>query len=157
MWLLTNKSEVWLLARNASKGESKIVVLQWKILHHIFHTNEYLHKLKVIDYDYCEKCNLKDSTEHYFIECAQVVKLWLKVQGDIQIVAGKNFLLNEKNIIIGFTSNDMPDCINLEIMNMYILVAKLTITKYKYKENSKQNNNDIVLMYEHEKMVRGLK
>ena len=43
--------------------------IQYRVLHHRIFTRDRLLKMKIIDNDRCQKCQLPDSIEHLFIKC----------------------------------------------------------------------------------------
>ena len=73
-WLL--EQEVWIRNRRTHvvTKETRLRVLQWKILHNIYPTNILLYKMKVRDDRMCSYCNdAVDCIEHFFFDCNDAV------------------------------------------------------------------------------------
>ena len=69
-------SNVWIMATRSTK-ETRLKLLQWKILHNIYATNILLSKMKVTENNKCSYCkNIVDFIEHFFYECPVVVNFW---------------------------------------------------------------------------------
>ena len=56
--------------------ETKLIEIQWKILHNIFPTNILLNRIGIKDTEKCEFCNEKDFVEHMFVNCKRIDRLW---------------------------------------------------------------------------------
>ena len=75
--------EVWLMAYRSCK-ETRLRVLQWKLLHNIYPTNILLSKMKVTDTQYCFYCPVEvDFLEHFFFYCPDVRAFWVQVENFI--------------------------------------------------------------------------
>ena len=53
--------------RTKHSKETKIILLQWKILHKIYPCNKYLHQIKLSESELCIDCNNADTLEHFFL------------------------------------------------------------------------------------------
>ena len=76
---------VWIMAKTCSGGEPALIALQWKVLHHIYTTNDRLFKMTLRPDNLCKHCNIIDTVEHYFVECLSLNQLWTEVEKDISI------------------------------------------------------------------------
>ena len=67
---------IWSIPSLVTK-ETRLRVLQWKILHNIYPTNILLCKMKVRDDQMCSYCNdVVDYIEHFFFDCPTIKKFW---------------------------------------------------------------------------------
>ena len=65
---------IWSIPSLVTK-ETRLRVLQWKILHNIYLTNRLLCKMKVRDKQMCSYCHdVVDYTEHFFFDCPTITK-----------------------------------------------------------------------------------
>ena len=56
--------------------ETKLIQLQWKILHNIYPTNILLHKIGIKKSERCDFCEETDVVEHNFFRCERVQPFW---------------------------------------------------------------------------------
>ena len=61
-----NLTEMWSIVPNCTK-DSKLILLQWKILHKIYPTYKYLFKIKVKQSYLCSNCNKEDTLNIFFM------------------------------------------------------------------------------------------
>ena len=124
---------LWLIPFKYS-GETKLQILQWKILHNIYPTGIILAKMKVKENNLCETCQVPDFLEHFFVHCTRVQDFWTSL---------KLIVINDINKTINFTPEMILFGINKPISNEFnltekkylnylILVGKMCISKYKY-------------------------
>ena len=67
---------VWEIPRQCTK-ETRLRVLQWKLVHNIYPTNIMLFKMKKRDNQNCSYCSEEiDYIEHFFFECPPVKLFW---------------------------------------------------------------------------------
>ena len=59
-----------------SVSETKLIELQWKILHNIYPSGTLLKKMKIKDDEHCVFCGMIDSLVHFFIECDIANQAW---------------------------------------------------------------------------------
>ena len=118
-------------------GEARLQTLQWKILHNIYPTSILLHKIGVRENSSCNMCNmgLVDSIEHFFAICGSVRPLW----NNIKQFCYRKYIVEidftEENILFGLCNQRVPDKIQ-KCINHIILVAKLSISQYKYGKHA---------------------
>ena len=63
-FLHPNDPEIWSLARECC-SETKLLELQWKILHNIYPTGVLLKKMKIRNDDLCQFCEEVDTLSHF--------------------------------------------------------------------------------------------
>ena len=79
--------------------ETRLRVLQWKILHNIYPTNILLNKMNVTENNKCSYCPyIVDYLENFFFDCTEVQSMWKFVE--------QKFLL-ETNVIINQSATDV--------------------------------------------------
>ena len=138
----------WLLAKSIT-NETKLIVLQWKILHNIYPTNVLLLKMNIKQSDKCDFClNERDTLIHYFYACTRIKPIWRKVEQDIHVLSGKNIVISEKQVMLGIYDATF-ETNTLKMINKYVLLAKRCIILYKIKLLT-----DVVTVYEREKCWR---
>ncbi len=134
--LIATEENTWLIARKCTK-EVRLQLLHWKILHHIYPTRILLKKMKITNDEYCTECNVIETIEHFYFHCKIVRKLWEKVQSDLH----HKKVISEQDCILGNL------CCNED--NLFILIAKVCISKFKYGEYK-----NLLILYENEKKER---
>ena len=124
----------WCVARDCC-SETKIIELQWKILHNIYATGVLLQKMKIKTNDLCEFCGEKDTINHFFVTCQIAKEVWGVAEKIISTKCGRRITLSNRNKVIGILNSDgfkgkeLVKCIN-----RLILVCKRTISKFKYEK-----------------------
>ena len=94
------------------------------------------------DSELCEHCNVLESLQHFFYYCPIAKKLWKEIQRDLHGIQ-----LTERSVMLVVdVEHD-----NSQNINLYILIGKLVISKYRYG-----NYPNILQLYEAEKRVRKL-
>ena len=68
-------NNTWMLAYRATT-ETKLQILQWKILQNIYPTAIYLKKIGIKETDGCSFCQCRETLEHFFIDCVQIKQVW---------------------------------------------------------------------------------
>ena len=120
--------------------EAKINSLMWKIIHNIYPTSMWLHKLGITDSENCSVCNELETIEHFFVTCRRVVNLWRHIEHAL------NIRLNTETILFGIYNDE-----NICNLHKYISVALLCISRFKHG-----NYSDLIGLYENECMLRKL-
>lgn len=115
-------------------GETRLRVLQWKILHNIYPTNILLHKMKIKDSNKC-KCGEVDFLEHFFFYCKNNLLIWTEIENMINCKAGKCFKLEAEHVMLGITKINGVSSGVISWINHIILVAKMIISKIRYGPN----------------------
>ena len=133
------KEVTWLVAKKCTK-ETRLIMLQWKILHNIYPTRILLKKMKKVNDELCIECNMVEDIEHFFFNCKGVEKLWKQVYLDLI----DKSVLTVQDCILGRTDGTYCNHDNL-----LILIAKMCISKYRYGDYS-----NLLLLYDIEKNLR---
>ena len=142
--------EVWLIPFNCTI-ESRLHVLQWKILVNIFPTAIILSKMKIKPSENCESCDARETIDHFFFFCSKRKKIWNLVESNILYLLSKRLKLTWQDAILGVLPSDRYSKQELKTINIIILLAKLSISKSEY--GSKQ---DPCIILENELSVRGI-
>ena len=122
----------FLVANKATK-EIKLRVLHYKLIHNIYPTNIVLNRMKIKSSELCDFCGVADYIEHFFINCKLLRGFWKIVENAIRKYTNiSNINLTEENILLGVDDSDMKTSKdNLGIINYIILIAKMSISKFK--------------------------
>ena len=124
---------LWLIPFKCS-GETKLQILQWKILHNIYPTGILLQKFKIKDTDLCSFCNVTDTVEHFFFQCKAVSTVWKEIEKIILTKTDIRISLCPKTALFGLKNNN-GNKNKIKTINKLILIGKLVISKYKYGKN----------------------
>lgn len=130
--VVASSKEAWGLAKKVC-SETRIICLQWKILHNIYGTQIILNKMGKADSPNCSTCMVPDTVEHFFFHCKLVQDLWEEVKKQLQLILNMSVKLAEQDVILGLLDREMiqQEPIYRQV-NQIILIAKLCISKYKY-------------------------
>ena len=144
----TITKEHWCVARISTR-EERLRLLQWKILHNIYPTQILLHKMKIAETNRCS-CGDVDYIEHFFWKCPKLDQFWTNVIRNITLITGENILLQEMDVLFGYHTENMKN-VNVRTINHILLIAKMTISKYKYGTEINP-----ICIFENELAVRNL-
>ena len=112
----------------ASK-ESKLRVLHFKIVHHLYPTNILLQKMRVKERQNCDHCNEIETLEHLFYNCPGLSDYWSYISKLVSHLLGKTIKLNLTNAMFGLIPGDFEATTKkINLSNQTILLAKLCIT-----------------------------
>ena len=144
---LTNR--YWSSVFTATK-ETRLRVLQWKILHNIYPTNILLTKIGLKDTETCTACTSgdKDYIEHFFYECNEIKPIWRLVESAIKETVDTNITINQTIALLGYHEDNVSKLEHQKI-NHLIIIAKMCISKFRYGTRSKIN-----LIWERELQLR---
>ena len=142
--------KIWSLPFEYTK-ETKLQIMQWKIIHQIFPSNILLKKMKIKDSENCDFCGEIDTPLHFFFECVSVNNVWTEIERLILNKTCHAVRLTAKSALLGITTKKDINRKNSETINLLILIGKHVISKGKF---GKINNFSILL--EHELLKRGL-
>ena len=122
----------FLIANKATK-EIKLRVLHYKLIHNIYPTNIVLNRMKIKSSELCDSCGVADYIEHFFIHCNLLLGFWKIVENTIrQYTNITNIHLTEENILLGVDESELKTSKNnLGKINLIILIAKMSISKFK--------------------------
>ena len=121
---------MWLLSYKCTQ-ETRLRVLQWKILHNIYPTNILLSKMKVKENDKCSYCtDTPDVIEYFcfvFVECPVVWQFWNFIEGNILRECSIKVKLHLTDIMFGVQRPNVKENI-IKKINHIILIAKMCIS-----------------------------
>ena len=96
---------MWSIPSAVTK-ETRLRVLQWKILHNIYATNILLCKMKVRDGRMCSYCNdVVDYIEHFFFDCPKIKKCWNYTEQYILVTFDIQTHLTVVDVLFGIKHN----------------------------------------------------
>ena len=110
--------------------ETRLRVLQWKIIHNIYPTNIVLYKMGVSNSSNCS-CGERDYIEHFFCTCAKTMPLWEAVKLKISTKFGIHLDLTALHKMFVVSEELLPKYMVKDINNL-IVVAKMCISKFVY-------------------------
>ena len=111
---------------------TKVQMVQYKIINRILAVNRNLKKWKRISNDTCSTCNKMDDTEHYIYSCEPVRAFWNNIQTWWKASFDFNINLSILEILFGIPNENEEHI--LDIYNLVILYAKYYIYVSKKKE-----------------------
>ena len=126
-------------------NETKLIVLQWKILHHIFPSNSFLHKIGKVQTNECIYCQEIETIQHLFFECPHNKTLWADIEKIISLETGNNIKITSKQAILGISDYELSQQGFAESANKLIILGKYCINKVRFGQ---QTNLKIVFEYE---------
>ena len=123
----------WKLA-NAVTKESRLKVLQWKILHNIYPTKILLYKIGKADSNKCDACDMDeiDFIEHFFFTCKTINPIWKLVTTEIMLKLDTHINITQNIALLGYTEKTKHS----NKINHLISLAKMCISKYRYGERT---------------------
>ena len=136
----------WDLAAYSNK-ETRLRVLQWKILHNIYPTKILLFKIGKADTNKCDACNAGeiDYIEHFFFTCRAIKSIWGLVCQEILTKYNLRINITLEIALLGFTDKNK----HMHAINHLISIAKMCISKYRYGDR-----NPIDLIFHREFSIR---
>jgi hypothetical protein len=135
----------WLCAK-----ESRLRILQWKIIHHIFPTNIVLKRIGVTETDRCTYCpHETDYLEHFFFSCIKAQIVWSKVEEIIMSVIEREIQLTVCDVLFGYNE----PAVNADTLkiNHIILVSKMCLSKFRYGDHA-----NLLFLLDYELRLRNL-
>ena len=122
---------IWLIPFNCCR-ETRLQILQWKILHYIYPTGVLLKKMKIKDTDLCSFCDSIDTIDHFFFQCNVVSTLWKEIEKIINKQKGLIIQLDCKSVLLGFQNKQFTQS-NINFINYLIIIGKHVISKCKFR------------------------
>ena len=120
--------------------------MQWKVLHNIYPTNIFLHKIGKGDNNRCQHCNTIDYIEHFLVECKKVQNLWSEIEKLACMYYSRSIVLATSDILLGYNRENPKDFCYL---NKLLLVGKLSVSKFKYGDHP-----NLLCVFERECQIR---
>ena len=140
----------WILPFNCTK-ETKLQIMQWKILHEIYPSNILLTKMKIKSSEKCELCGERDTLIHFFYECIKVENVWKEIEKLTFQKTGQSIALSAKIVLLGVVPSKNVTKKMSRTINLLILIGKHVISKGKYG-----NIKKFSLILEYELLARSL-
>ena len=145
------KEEVWHTAWKITK-ETRLSVLQRKILHNIYPTNILLNKMNVRERDKCIFCpDTIDYIEYFFCECPIVANFWKSIQQKVYRETGLRVELSVQTILFWLQKCTFAK-VKVYYINHIILVAKICISIFKKTETV----NSLYIIFQNEIQLRNI-
>ena len=117
-------------------------MLQWKISHNIYPTAILLTKMGIKNSELCEKCNLKETTTHFFFECKMITFIWRELELLISANTNIKIKINAASALLGYVPEVKITKKDHVFINKVILIGKLVISKIKY--GPKRNPREVL-------------
>ena len=106
--------------------------------------------MKISDSQLCTHClGGIDYIEHFFYDCAVCQPLWQHVENWLTSIIGKRVNIDAKMALCGLFKIENLGKTERQIINFFILIAKLCISKFKYGTPT-----NIIYLYERELILR---
>ena len=113
---------IWSIPSLVTK-ETRLRVLQWKILHNIYPTNILLCKMKVRDDRMCSYCNdVVDYIQHFTFDCPTIKKFWNYTEQYILITFDIQTHLTVVDVLFGIKQH-IYGKVKTKRINHVILIA----------------------------------
>ena len=114
-------------AYSATK-ESRLRLLQFKIIHNIFPSNLLLYRMKIKDSNKCDFCEEIATIEHMFFSCRDLKIFWNFIKSKMDAIFSQRKTINLKDALFDFhfetnTSHKVNEA------NHLLLLAKSCISK----------------------------
>ena len=101
----------------------------------------------------CEFCGERDTVIHFFVHCPVARDVWKEAEKVIVQLTSKTTDLSDKVIMTGLSSQEATlSKKDLNTLNYICLIAKHTISKYKFERVGKAN-----ILFERELWIRNIK
>ena len=119
-------------------SDTKSRVFQYKCLHRLISSNDFLYVIGKRENSLCSFCKTQeDSLEHLLYQCDIVQQFWINIVDTLLLPLGINNLTNLE-ILFGIDINDPP-----KLANQIIILAKDFILQEKYTETKPRFNSFI--------------
>ena len=132
-WLKNNvvlEKKHWLMPFSVTK-ETRLQILQWKILHNIYPTAILLQKMGIVNSINCQACEVTEFSEHFFFSCKRSKPLWIEVEKFIKYSLGVTISLKLKDVMTGYFNSNERNKHNdkvIDSINHIILIGKMVIS-----------------------------
>jgi len=140
----------WRLAFETTK-ETRLKLLQWKLLHNIYPTNIMLFKMKVTNSNHCSYCNgIVDFIEHFFFFCPFIKAFWKNIENFILAEYNIRSQLGVIDVLFGLQNQEQVTKEMKRIINHIILVGKMCISIFKKTER----HSSMISLFENHWKIR---
>ena len=123
--------EFWNLPFESTK-DTRLRILQSKIVHNIYPSGTLLYQMKMKSSEYCKFCEARDTPIHFFFECHAVSQIWKEIQTIISLKTNFEVSLTIQDVMLGIMPRKGLKKHDLYLINHLILIGKLVISKGKY-------------------------
>lgn len=125
-------NKIWSATYQATK-ETRLLALQWKIIHNIYPTNILLSKMKIRDNKMCSFCPQEiDYIEHFLFDCRICQPLWLHIENILCVLLETRLHLDTKQVLFGIWDGSEFSRVQQNLINLCLIIGKMCISKYKY-------------------------
>ena len=112
--------------------ETRLRVLQWKLLHNIYPTNIMLNRMKVAINNHCSYCPGEvDFIEHFFFFCPLTLAFWKQIENYILINCDTKLKINALDVFFGLQNEEQIAPKHKQTINHILLVGKMCISIFK--------------------------
>lgn len=123
-------SQAFKTSHNTTRN-TKLITLQYKLLHRITTTNSKLYKFKLLETELCSFCGeTKETIIHLFYFCSQIRNLWIQLN-DLIIAKLNVSILDTKTVFLGY-------CLVTDPYNKTINLLILLLKQYIYDSRCKK-------------------
>ena len=120
---------IWSIPSVVTK-ETRLRVLQWKILHNIYPTTILLCKINVRDDQMCSYCNdVVDYIQHFLFDCPTIGNFWNYIEQYILITFEIQTHLTVVDVLFGVKQHNCGK-VKTKRLNHVILIAKMSVSMY---------------------------
>jgi len=95
---------IYSLPFNVTK-DTRLAILQYKIIHHILPTNSTLFRDSIKEHDKCHLCGERQTLTHLFVACSEARLFWSLFTNWWSSKNGNRITLDENEITYGVTDN----------------------------------------------------
>ena len=136
-------------------NDSKIIWFQYRILHRILATNNFLYKLKITNDVRCSFCNAETETMiHVFYDCYVIKDLWNRIENWLNLNTDRNFSISLHDVLF------LKQEIRFSALNVCIILIKLYIYRKRFQNkivNIEEVKQSLTSYYETEKFMYKIK
>ena len=130
-WIRNRRThKIWSVPSLVTK-ETRLRVLQWRLLHNFYPTKILLYKMNVRDGQMCSYCNdIVDYIEPFLFDCPTIKKFWNYMEQYILITFDIRTHLTVDYVLLGIKQHNSGK-VKTKRLNHVILIAKMCISMYQ--------------------------
>ena len=132
-------------------SDSKVLIVQYKLIHRILACNKNLKKWKIRRDDLCDYCHKLDTIEHFMVSCPSVLILWHSIINWCKTTFQINIPLDIYELLFGIPNENEEVFVNQ--YNFVILHAKYYIY-YNKKRQKPLDLYEFLLSIKHELILK---
>ena len=108
---------------------NKLIIFQYKIMHRILATNDFLYKCKVKETHLCSFCNeTKETLLHLFWDCFHVKNLWFEISELFQNRCNIILPITVRDIILDSEKEDVSTNLLIILIKYYIYSCRFSVS-----------------------------